>query len=176
MALGSAAWAAPDAVVMAVLAAGLGSAAAIDVKSRRVPNKVSLATAAAGVALAATGVSGVTLGASLLGFVAGLLLMLPGHVLGATGAGDVKLFAAAGAVMGVGRVFEAFVLVALAGGVLALGIACQRGRVRRTLAHLAHLCGRPVEARKTIESAAEHNRFPYAPAVAVGCLLAALRW
>ncbi len=173
---GSAAWSAPDAVVMVVLAAGLGSAAAIDVRSRRVPNQVSLALAATGVALAAVGASGVTIGASLLGFVVGLVLMLPGHILGATGAGDVKLFAAAGAVMGVGRVFEAFVLVAIAGGVLALGIACRRGRVRRTLTHLAQLCGRPIEARKTIESAAEHNRFPYAPAVAAGCLLAALRW
>lgn len=176
MALGSTAWAAPDAVVVAVLAAGLGSAATIDVRSRRVPNGVSLAMAAAGVALAATGASGVTVGASLLGFVVGLVLMLPGHVLGATGAGDVKLFAAAGAVMGVGRVFEAFVLVAIAGGVLALAIACRRGRLRRTVTHLAQLCGRPAEARKAIESTSEHNRFPYAPAVAAGCLLAALRW
>jgi prepilin peptidase CpaA len=173
---GSAAWAAPDAVVAAVLAAGLGTAAAIDVRSRRVPNGVSLATAAAGVGLAATGASGITVWASLLGFVVGLVLMLPGHVLGATGAGDAKLFAAAGAVMGVGRVFEAFLLVAIAGGVLAFGIALQRGRLRRTLGHLGRLVGRPGETRKTIESAAEHNRFPYAPAVAAGCLLAALWW
>lgn len=176
MAPGAAAWTAPDAVVIAVLAAGLGSAAAIDVRSRRVPNGISLTTAAAGVALAAAGATGVTFGASLLGFVVGLALMLPGHLLGATGAGDVKLFAAAGAVMGVGRVFEAFVLVALAGGVLAFGIACRRGRLRRTLTHLAQLCGRPAETRKSIESVSEHNRFPYAPAVAAGCLLAALRW
>ena len=52
--------------------------------------------------LAATGISGISLASSLLGFFLGFLLMLPGHVLGATGAGDVKLFAAAGAVLGAG--------------------------------------------------------------------------
>ena len=36
----------------------------------------------------------------MLGFVVGLALMLPGHVLGATGAGDVKLMAAIGSLVG----------------------------------------------------------------------------
>ncbi len=43
---------------------------------------------------------GVSVGAALLGCVIGLVLMLPGHVLGATGAGDVKLMAAVGSLLG----------------------------------------------------------------------------
>jgi prepilin peptidase CpaA len=163
-----------DAWILATLVGGTGSAAAIDIARRRIPNVVSLGLAAVGVVLAASGLSGVTLTASLAGFAVALVLMLPGHVLGATGAGDVKLFAAVGAVLGVGRVVDAFLWVALAGGALAIGIAWQRGRLARTLARTARLCGQPAETRKTIEAPAEHNRFPYGPAIAVGAVLAAL--
>jgi prepilin peptidase CpaA len=163
-----------DTWVVAALVGGTGSAAMIDVARRRIPNVASLGLAAVGLGLAASGLSGVTLGASLAGFAVGLVLMLPGHVLGAMGAGDVKLFAAAGAVLGFNEVFEAFLFVALAGGLLAIAVAWQRGRLARTLAQTALLCGKPTEARKTIEAPIEHNRFPYGPAIAVGTVLAAL--
>ena len=163
-----------DAYVVAALVGGTGSAAVIDIKRRRIPNVVSLGLTAAGLALAASGASGVSLRASLVGFAVAFVLMLPGHVLGATGAGDVKLFAAAGAVLGIGRVFEAFLCVAIAGGILALVVAVQRGRLARTLEHTARLCGTPLETRRTIESPAEHNRFPYGPAIAIGSVVAAL--
>ena len=67
--------------------------------------------------------SGISVGASLAGMVAGLLLMLPGHALGATGAGDVKLMAAVGAVVGIHVIVNAFLFTALAGGVLAVAVA-----------------------------------------------------
>lgn len=167
-------WAASDLVVMAVLSVGLGLAAAIDVRSRRIPNALSLSIAAVGVVLAGAGASGISLGSSLLGCAIAILLMLPGHVFGATGAGDVKLFGAVGAVIGVGRVFEAFFFVAIAGGILALAIACARGRLGRTVRQTGRLLRRPSEARGVIESPAENNRFAYGPAIAAGCLLAAL--
>jgi prepilin peptidase CpaA len=163
-----------DAAVLAALVGGTGSAAVVDIARRRIPNQLSFGLAVAGMLMAATGASGISVRASLAGFFVGLVLMLPGHVLGATGAGDVKLFAAAGAVLGIGRVFEAFLFVAIAGGLLAIGVAWQRGRLTRTLAQTARLCGQPVEARKAIESTGEPNRFPYGPAIAVGSVLAAL--
>ena len=45
--------------------------------------------------------------------------MMPGHVLGATGAGDVKFMAAVGAIVGPALVVSAFLFTAVAGGVLA---------------------------------------------------------
>ena len=72
--------------------------------------------AGAGFGLAASGMSGVSLGAAAVGFVVGLALMLPGHVLGATGAGDVKLMAAVGAIVGPRVVVNAFLFTAVAGG------------------------------------------------------------
>jgi prepilin peptidase CpaA len=165
---------ASDLVVLTALCAGLGSAAAIDARHRRIPNTVCAATAGAGLALAAAGVSEITLASSLAGLAAGFVMMLPGHVLGATGAGDVKLFAAAGTLLGIGRIVPAFLFMAIAGGVLALGVAWQRGRLGRTMRLTARLCGRPDGLKPAIESPAEHNRFPYGPAIAVGCVVAAL--
>jgi prepilin peptidase CpaA len=163
-----------DAIAAALLGAGLGTAALIDARHRRIPNVVSLMTLVAGIGLAASGLGGVSLASSVAGIGIGLLLMLPGHLLGGTGAGDVKLFAASGALLGAGRIVPAFLYTAIAGGVLAVAIAWQRGRLTRTVAFAARLCGRDAGARSAIESPAEHNRFPYGPAIAVGCMLAAL--
>jgi prepilin peptidase CpaA len=165
---------APQAVVLAVLVVSMGAATIADVARRRIPNWLSLATAAAGLGLSAAGATGITLWSSMAGVTIGLALMLPGHLLGATGAGDVKLFAAAGAVLGAAQTFEAFLYVALAGGLLALAFACARGRLSATVAATFRLFGGPAGARAAIESPDRNNRFPYGPAIAVGCLCAAL--
>lgn len=162
-------------VTLAVLTVSTGTATAIDLVRRRIPNTLTVTTALTGLGLAAWGASGVSLGAALGGLVLGLALMLPGHVLGATGAGDVKLFAAAGTLLGAARMVEAFLFVAIAGGILALATACVRGRLARTVVGTTALCRRQSAARGRIESPAEDNRFPYGPAIAAGCVLAALR-
>ncbi len=59
---------------------------------------------------------------SLLGFLAGLGLMLIPHLLGKMGAGDVKLMAAVGAALGPAHVFWAVILASLAGGIYALAV------------------------------------------------------
>jgi prepilin peptidase CpaA len=160
--------------VLTALSAGLGTAALIDMRQRRIPNVVSACTAAAGLALAASGVSEVTLMGSLAGLAIGLVLMLPGHVLGALGAGDVKLFAAAGTLLGGGRMIPAFIFMAIAGGVLAVAVAWYRHRIGRTMLLTARLLARPGQLKAAVESKDEHNRFSYGPAIAIGCVLAAL--
>jgi Flp pilus assembly protein protease CpaA len=86
----------------------------------------------------------------------------------------VKLFAAAGTLLGAGKILPAFLCVAIAGGVLAVGIAWHRGRLARTMRFTARLFGRTPDAKREIESPGEHNRFPYGPAIAAGCVIAAL--
>ena len=66
--------------------------------------------AGVGVGLAASHASGISLGASIAGFLVGLALMMPGHMLGATGAGDVKFMAAVGAIVGPALVVSAFLV------------------------------------------------------------------
>ena len=121
------------------MCAGLGTAAVIDIRQRRIPNVVCVATAATGLTLSMFGISTITVTSALAGLAFGFLMMLPGHVFGATGAGDVKLFAAAGTLLGSGRIVTAFLLVAITGGVLAVVIAIRRGRLGRTMG-LQHDC------------------------------------
>jgi prepilin peptidase CpaA len=163
-----------DSIPTVVLAVGVATGAAIDIATRRIPNTVTGGLAAAGLALAAVGLTHLTVSSALLGMAAGLALMLPGHILGATGAGDVKLFAAAGTLLGIGQILNAFAAVAIAGGVLALGIAVQRRRLGVTLTRTARLCAAPERGREEIEASQGVNAFPYGPAIAVGTILVAV--
>ncbi len=130
--------------------------------------------ACAGILLAASGATGVSVWSSLAGLALGLALMLPGHLIGATGAGDVKLFAAAGAVMGAGRVLPAFLYAMLAGGVIAVFVAVQRHRLKHTLVTTATFIATRAANVAEIEGRHANNRFAYAPAIAIGTALAAL--
>lgn len=139
--------------MVSVLVMGAGIGAIIDVRRRRIPNVIVVATAAAGLVLAFTGISEVSPWSSLLGLAGGLLLMLPRYALAATGAGDVKMFAAAGAVIGAGRLLDAFLATLIAGGVFALAVVVWR----------AGLKGNDGS-----------TTFAYGPAIAAGAVIAVL--
>lgn len=160
-------------IVFAVAGSG-ASSAVVDLYTRRVPNWLTLGVTALGVALAAVDLTGLSIAGALGGFALGLTLMLPGHLIGATGAGDVKLFAALGSLLGPSRTGSAFVYTALAGGVLAVIVARRRRRLRATVERTATLVCSGGGNVGEIESASENNRFAYAPAIALGAMAAAL--
>ena len=162
----------------AALVIGAGAAATvIDVRQRRVPNLLTMGVASTGLVLAMAGLGAVTVGGALGGLALGLALLLPAHVFGATGAGDVKLLAAFGALLGPADVFGAFLRAAILGGVMAVGVALWRGRLRETLYGTAMLVTtRSRAATALIEHPAANNRFPYAPAIACGAALVTLGW
>ena len=161
-------------VAFAALASGALVATVVDIRVRRIPNALTATMAGIGVGLAASGVSGISLGASALGFILGFALMMPGHALGATGAGDVKLMAAVGAIVGPALVVSAFLFTAVAGGVLALAVAFRRQRLAATIAGTGRLISAPAEAKNEIRAASGSSRFAYGPAIAIGSVLAAL--
>ncbi len=163
-----------DVAALAVLATSGGASVVVDLKTRRVPNVLTFGTAAAGLMLAATHLSRVSVPAALAGLAVGLALMLPGHVIGATGAGDVKLFAAVGTLLGPTGMLVAFVYTALAGGLLATVVAIRRRRLNVTLERTASLVTTAGGNVAEIEHVSADNRFAYAPAIAVGALAAAL--
>ena len=126
-------------IAFVFLTACLVAAAAIDLRTRRVPNVLTLSLTAAGLGCAAAGVGSVSFRSAVLAFFVGLALMLPGYVFGATGAGDVKLLAAAGTLLGVPHVVTAFLYAAIAGGAMALVIAVQRRSLASTVSRTRQL-------------------------------------
>jgi prepilin peptidase CpaA len=156
------------------LVAGALAATIIDLRTRRIPNALTAAMAGIGIGFAATGVSGVSILASMAGLALGLALMMPGHALGATGAGDVKFMGAVGTLVGPGMVVNAFLFTAIAGGLLALAVAAQRQRLGVTIAGTGRMIAAPAGAHQEIRSATPAHRFAYGPAIAIGSVLAGL--
>ncbi len=166
---------------LALVIAAATAATVIDLRTRRIPDVVTVPLALVGFALAAAGRDGISIGSSVTGFALGLLLMLPGFLLGATGAGDVKLMAAMGAMLGGVGTLVAFLYTAVAGGIIAAAVALTRQRFAHTVHAMGRLVARPVAAAASgdpadaLPAAADAARwFPYGPAIAIGTVLAAL--
>lgn len=104
-----------------------------DVCYRRIPNPFVLATLATGILINAFygGLSGAL--TSLAGCFIAFALMFVLHVFGAMGAGDVKLFAAIGALTGAHLVLPTFLIVALTGGVLGIVSMIRAGQLKFTM-------------------------------------------
>ena len=111
------------------LVALLGLAASVeDLRTRRIPNWVTLGGAVAGIVCAAsTGWRG--LGMALTGAAVGFLVMWPLHRCGAMGGGDVKLMAAFGTLLGPAGILAAAVFGAIAGAIWAVGAVLRGVRV-----------------------------------------------
>ena len=161
-----------DPIAVSVIAGGGAVSTVVDLYTRRIPNALTFGVAALGLLVAALGFGQLTAAQAFLGLVVGLLLMLPGHVIGATGAGDVKLMAAIGSFLGPGLVFRAFLYSALAGGVMALAIATRRGLLADTVLGTTRLVTSPAATRDAIMTPGRGNRFAYGPAIAAGTLIA----
>ena len=133
-----------------------------DLRERRIPNALVLPCAAVGMVLQTVMPGAAGLSASLLGFIFGLAVLLPLFAFGKFGAGDVKLLAALGALRGFSFIWRATLLGALAGGV----IAVIQMSLKRELSISVY--GALTQSyRSTLTMA-------YAPAIAIGVLLAEL--
>ncbi|HEY2432659.1 MAG TPA: A24 family peptidase [Vicinamibacterales bacterium] len=156
---------------MAAIAIGVAAAVVIDVRTRRIPNWLTGALAGAGFGIAFGG-GAVTPMQAALGLLVGLAVMLPMHVLGATGPGDVKLVAAIGSLVGPARGLRVGLYTAVAGGAIALIVAARRGLLVDTFMGASQLVTAPAGAREIVTAPSRGNQFAYAPAVAVGTFVA----
>lgn len=163
-----------DFLTLAAVLAGTGAGAVIDLRTGRVPDALTASIAAVGVALSALGLGRVEMPAACAGCLVGLTLMLPAYLIGATGGGDVKLMAATGTLLGPTTTLWAFFFTLIAGGVLAVAVACYRGRLWWTALSCVRLVGTAGANAPEIERAGAANRFAYAPAVAAGAAIAAV--
>jgi prepilin peptidase CpaA len=97
------------------------------------------------------------------------------HVFGAMGAGDVKLFAAIGSVIGAQLVLPTFVVVVLTGGVLALVSILRSGvfgtTMHRVLQILVGLLPGWQMPKFTVPADRSHT-IPYGVAITIGTIIA----
>ncbi len=161
--------------IRVTLSAVVAVAAITDLRSRRIPNWLTLPAIPVGVT--AQAVFGDGLWAGLAGFGAALAAFFVLFALGAMGAGDVKLFAAVGAFVGIRHLLAVFVLIGLAGGVAAVFVALRAGALGKTLRNtgaiaLSLLAGRWEELRRRSDMNQPASlRLPYGAAIAAGTLL-----
>ena len=150
--------------------------AAFDVKSRRIPNKLTGPALLFGLALHLTlgGWHGL-----LNGVAAGLIcggVFLVFYLAGGMGAGDVKLITAVGCIAGLSNTAYLLVLTALAGGVMAIGLALVRGKLKETILNVGALAnhhkneGLTAHPELNVRNAST-LRLPYGLAIAAGCTL-----
>jgi prepilin peptidase CpaA len=143
----------PPGVEAFLLAVVLG-AAVYDVRYRRIPNWLSVAGVLIGLALNTFLYQGWPgLRFALTGMAAGFGAYFVLYALRAMGAGDVKLMAAVGALVGWKDWFGIFVITAIIGGVMALILVAMRGRVKKTLWNVGFILnemksGRPAYVGK----------------------------
>jgi prepilin peptidase CpaA len=133
-----------------------------DLRTRRIPQLLTLGGALAGLAyhLLNGGWQGGL--ASLGGWAVGIAIFLVPFALGGLGAGDVKLLGALGAWLGAGPVVWVALYTGVAGGVLALIIAFAGGYFEQAIANLHRLFlhWRLNGIRPLAEVTLEHSRGP----------------
>lgn len=147
-----------------------------DVKSRRVPNFITGPAFLLGLSMhAAHGGWRELLSSLAAGLICGFVFLVF-YLAGGMGAGDVKLIVAVGCIAGLPHVPYLLVLTAISGGVMAVGLALVRGRLRQTVKNVAVLAshhkhlGLQPHAELNISNA-QTLRLPYALAIASGTIL-----
>lgn len=149
-------------------------AALADMRLHRVPNVYNAAFAVGGVcfATARDGLTGARM--SLLGALAGACLLLLPFLLRMVGGGDVKFVGAAGAIVGLHLIWPAFLLGAVAGGILALIAVVFRARSFGAVARMLILLENGAWRLPGSLPAAGDIRLPYTVPLSIGLLVVAL--
>jgi prepilin peptidase CpaA len=141
-----------------------------DVRSRRIPNWITVVGMLAGLGFhAARGVG--PLGVGVLGLAAAFVVALPFFMSGALGGGDAKLLMVVGAFFGPVDLLLASLVIALVGGALALGEAARQRALGPVLAACGNLLLRWVTTgpRGTAPSTGRQRlAVPYGVAISAG--------
>ena len=116
-------------------------------------------------------------GYSLIGTVVGLALLLPLYAVGGMGAGDVKLLAGIGAWVGTTHTTNAFMISAILGAFIAVGMVAYRRAWKKHAKQFVNIATEFVEIHdpvKLSEIAAERKQkmllLPYGIPIAIGTI------
>jgi len=146
-----------------------------DVRWRRIPNALVLTLALTGFAFSVWVEPWlVGLGRAMGGLALGFGIWIVFYVIGAIGAGDVKLFAAAGAWLGPAATWRAALVGAAIGGVLAIAMLVHERRTRQGLENvMTSISTRSMAVLATATGGSNSRQLPYGVALACGALVVA---
>ena len=165
-----------EAIYPAIATACALAGSFFDVKSRRIPNIVTVPCFLFGLVLhQVVGGWKQMLLALAAGTICGVVFLLF-YVAGGMGAGDVKLIMAVGCIAGMTHIAYILALTAISGGVMAVGLALARGKLQETLLNVGELFthhrSKGLQPHPDLNiSNAQTLRLPYALAIAGGCIL-----
>ncbi len=152
-------------------------AGAYDARYRKIPNWLSLSGLILGLGINSLLSGWAGLGAALLGFGLAMLIYAPLYLMRGMGAGDVKLMAAIGAIVGPHDWLGIFIGTALVGGLVSLTAIAIKKRVGQTLLNLTVILSELLRFRRPAEADARLDvrspnalRMPHAVSIAAGCL------
>jgi prepilin peptidase CpaA len=174
----------PDALALAPMLLLLAWAVAVDLRARRIPNWLTAALVATGLAQSALAASWVTPAQAWAGLAVGVGLTFAQFALGAMGAGDVKLFAGIGAWVGPGNVVAIFAVAAVAGMVIVVCQAVRGGRLTALCRNSAVIVVNAAHGDlscppEPVEATPGNRRLPYAVPTLIAVVLVLLsqqRW
>jgi prepilin peptidase CpaA len=150
-----------------------------DLRSRKIPNWLVFPFLAVGPVVSTVTHGWHGLGQSLLGILLAAIWMGTMYCVGGMGMGDVKLCAAIGAWIGPGQLFIALVVMAMAGGVMALVWSLCGGHLKESLHAAVRVLFRmqrhsALPNETATPASCKPRKMPYAPAIAVGTLFSFL--
>ncbi|MED4204590.1 prepilin peptidase [Neobacillus mesonae] len=160
-------------VIKVILLTILSISIITDLKERKILNSVTLPSILFAFIyfLSINGLEGFIFSGK--GFLIGLGLLIIPYIMGGMGAGDVKLMAAIGALMGASFVFYSFIYTALIGGVIALALIIkQRGFINSLKSFFYSIIFLRSDLGSILIPKEKHSSisFPYGVAIVLGTL------
>jgi len=162
--------------VILILVAGV--AAINDIRFRRIPNWLTLTGLVLGVGTNVFLFEWAGLRESLMGLAVAFIVYFPLYLLRGMGAGDVKLMAAIGCIVGWKNWIGIFFLTAILGGLAAVAVLLARRRLAHSLVNVGGLIGglvafrAPYARHEELDLASPKSmKLPHGVVIACGCLL-----
>lgn len=155
------------------------AAAIVDVRQHRIPNAITYPAIGLGMVIRCSLYGWRGLASAIAGAMVATGIMFLFYCVKAMGAGDVKLMAAIGSLVGLTELGTVLAATAIAGGVMATIYVCYRGRFGSTLRSVASVVlfhsesGLRPHPRVNLNNPAA-LRMPYGLAIAAGSLYALL--
>lgn len=160
--------------IYSILSFMLAYSAFFDIRKKRVPNIICLLIMVMGLLSNSLLESGIGLFNSVLGLCVGFLPIFLIHVLTGLGAGDVKLMASIGSVVGAKAVLIVFYYTFLLYGMFALGVLLIKGGLIDMIRRYGRFFGGLVQGNpvldKPIEGSSASLQIPMAPGIALATI------